>query len=320
MTHPVFDLNGKRVWVAGHTGMVGGAVMRRLESEAISEMITATSQEVDLRRQDATESFVRSSRPDVAIIAAAKVGGIHANQSAQADFLHENLMIAANTIKACVDQGVEKVAILGSSCIYPRESQQPIREDYLLTGPLEPTNEGYAIAKIAALELGKMYRRQYDVDIISLMPSNLYGRGDNYDLDNSHVLPALLRKTHEAKTGNQKSLVLWGSGKPRREFLHVDDMADAVVFALRHYSGEEHLNIGTGQDISIADLAVLIGEVIGWSGDYVLDSAKPDGMMRKLLDVTRMTTLGWTASVGLREGLETTYAAFLESEQMPVPR
>jgi len=314
MTDKLFSLEGKKVWVAGHRGMVGSGVVRRLQSVGISELVTATSSEVDLRDQTATRRFVAESSPDVAIIAAAKVGGIHANQSSQADFLYDNLMISANTIKACFDSGVEKVAVLGSSCIYPRGSEQPIREDYLLTGPLEPTNEGYAIAKIAALELGKMYRRQYGADVISLMPTNLYGPGDNYDLQASHVLPALLRKTHEAKVRSEGSIVLWGSGKPRREFLHVDDLADAVVFAVEHYTGEEHLNVGTGKDISIRELAVLIGRVVGWHGEYVLDSSKPDGMMRKLLDVSRLKETGWSSSIGLRDGLEATYKAFLETE------
>lgn len=311
MSDHIYDLEGKRIWVAGHRGMVGSAVVRAFEKRGFTGLITATSSEVDLRDQAQTDEFVASQKPEVAVIAAAKVGGIVANDSAQADFLYENLMISANTIKACVDAGVEKVAVLGSSCIYPRESDQPIREDYLLTGPLEPTNEGYAIAKIAALELGKMYRRQYGADVVSLMPSNLYGPGDNYDLETSHVLPALLRKTHEAKASGQASITLWGSGKPRREFLHVDDVADAVLFALEHYSGEEHLNVGTGEDIPIIDLARLIGEVVGWDGIYELDSSKPDGMMRKLLDVSKMAELGWSAKIGLREGLASTYESFL---------
>ena len=306
-----FELAGKRVWVAGHTGMVGSAVVRRLESKNIGELITARSSEIDLRRQDDTERFVSDTKPDVAVIAAARVGGIHANRSAQADFLYDNVLIAMNSLRACQMVETEKVAVLGSSCIYPAEAEQPMDEDSLLTGPLEATNEGYAIAKIAALEYGKMLRRQYDIDVISLLPANLYGPGDNYDLETSHVLPALIRKTHEAKVSASPSMTLWGSGKPRREFLHVDDLADAVLFALERYSGEQHLNIGAGEDISIVDLARLIGRIVGWDGDYVFDSNMPDGVMRKLLDVNRMRDLGWEASIPLDEGIASTYQSFL---------
>ncbi|HVR78337.1 MAG TPA: GDP-L-fucose synthase [Acidimicrobiia bacterium] len=311
MSQPLFDLAAKRVWVAGHRGMVGSAVVRRLAQEPIGELITATSSEVDLRRQSETEGFVNDVKPEVAIIAAAKVGGIHANRTAQADFLYDNVMIAANCLNACRLAGVDKVVVLGSSCIYPRESPQPIREDYLLTGPLEPTNEGYAIAKIAALELGKMQRRQYGTDVVSLMPTNLYGPGDNYDLETSHVLPAMIRKTHEAKVNNSATIEIWGSGKPRREFLHVDDLADATLHATRWYSGEEHLNVGTGEDIPILGLAELIAEVVGWDGDIVLDESMPDGTPRKLLDVSRLEALGWRASIDLGDGIRQTYQSFL---------
>ena len=308
-------LTGKRVWVAGHTGMVGSALVRRLEKDSV-DLITATSQEVDLRRQEPTEEFVLESRPEVGFIAAAVVGGIHANRSAQGRFLYENLMIAANAIEACRQAGVEKVVVLGSSCIYPRETSQPIAEEQLLTGPLEETNEGYAIAKIAALEMGKMYRRQYGLDVVSLMPTNLYGPGDNYDLETSHVLPALLRKIHEAKVNGADEVEVWGSGRPRREFLYVDDAADAAVFAATRYSGEQHLNVGTGEDISIADLARLIAEIVGWEGRLVFDATMPDGTMLKRLDVSRIESLGWSHSVGLREGIELTYASFLEQEDV----
>jgi GDP-L-fucose synthase len=308
-------LTGKRVWVAGHTGMVGSALVRRLEKDSV-DLITAASQEVDLRRQEPTEEFVLESRPEVGFIAAAVVGGIHANRSAQGRFLYENLMIAANAIEACRQAGVEKVVVLGSSCIYPRETSQPIAEEQLLTGPLEETNEGYAIAKIAALEMGKMYRRQYGVDVVSLMPTNLYGPGDNYDLETSHVLPALLRKIHEAKVNGADEVEVWGSGRPRREFLYVDDAADAAVFAATRYSGEQHLNVGTGEDISIADLARLIAEIVGWEGRLVFDATMPDGTMLKRLDVSRIESLGWSHSVGLREGIELTYASFLEQEDV----
>lgn len=312
MSDPPFDIGGKRIWVAGHRGMVGSAIVRRLEKEPIADLITAGSEEVDLTRQSETEGFVNESRPEVAFIAAAKVGGINANRTAQADFLYDNVMIAANCLNACRLAGVEKVVVLGSSCIYPRESPQPIREDYLLTGPLEPTNEGYAIAKIAALELGKMQRRQYGTDVVSLMPTNLYGPGDNYDLETSHVLPALLRKTHEAKTQGSPQIQIWGSGRPRREFLHVDDLADATIHATRWYSGEEHLNVGTGRDISILELAELIAEIVGWDGELVLDSTMPDGTPRKLLDISRLRALGWEPSIGLADGIAQTYQSFLE--------
>jgi GDP-L-fucose synthase len=239
------------------------------------------------------------------------VGGIHANRSAQADFLYENTMIAMNCLKACQIAGVEKTAVLGSSCIYPKGATQPMAEDMLLTGPLEPTNEGYAIAKIAALEYGKMLRRQYGLDVISLMPTNLYGPGDNYDLETSHVLPALIRKTHEARAAGREAITLWGSGRPRREFLHVDDLADAVIFSLENYSGETHLNVGTGVDVSIVDLARLIADVIGWNGRYEFDTSMPDGVMRKLLDTNRLDALGWTPSISLEDGISMTYESFL---------
>jgi GDP-L-fucose synthase len=311
---PGFDLAGTRVWVAGHRGMVGSAVVRRFADEPVDEVVTASSSEVDLTRQADTEAFVERTHPDVAIVAAAKVGGIHANRSAQAEFLYDNLMIAANAIEACRRAGVRKVVMLGSSCIYPREAPQPMREEHLLTGPLEPTNEGYAIAKIAGLELAKMYRRQHGMDAISLMPTNLYGTGDNFDLATSHVLPALLRKVHDAKQTGADHIEVWGTGTPRREFLHVDDLADATVFALRHYAGEAHLNVGTGTDVSIRELAEAIADVVGWDGELRFDPTMPDGTPRKLLDVSRLAELGWTAATELRAGIERTYRWFLDSE------
>ncbi len=303
----VFDVAAKRVWVAGHGGMVGSAVVRRLASEPVGELITASSAEVDLRRQEAVERFVADTRPDVLILAAARVGGIGANRSAQGTFLYDNLMIAANCLEAARVGGVEKTVVLGSSCIYPREAPQPIPEEALLTGPLEETNEGYAVAKIAALELGKMYRRQHGMDVVSLMPTNLYGPNDNFDLATAHVLPALLRKIHEAKVAGSPTVEVWGSGRPRREFLHVDDAADAAVFALGRYSGETHLNVGTGTDVTIAEAARLVADVVGWEGELVFNPNMPDGTPRKLLDVTRLAGLGWTARIGLREGIEDTY-------------
>ncbi|MCL1594891.1 MAG: GDP-L-fucose synthase [Actinomycetia bacterium] len=313
-TLEAYDLTDKRIWVAGHRGMVGSAIIRRLETEPIADIVTAASDELDLRDPAATAEFVRTTRPDVAIIAAAKVGGIEANRSAQGEFLYDNLMIAANTIEASRVSGVQKVVMLGSSCIYPRDAPQPMHEDSLLTGPLEPTNEGYAIAKIAALELAKMYRRQYGMDAIALMPTNLYGPGDNYDLAGSHVLPALMRKMHEAMVNNDPTVTLWGTGAPKREFLHVDDLADAVVFVTKHYSGEQHLNVGTGKDISIRDLASLIAEVVGWSGDFDFDTSMPDGTPRKLLDVGQLERLGWSASTDLRHGISQTYESYVAGE------
>jgi GDP-L-fucose synthase len=302
-----FNLTGKRVWVAGHRGLVGSALVRRLEGEPIGQLITATSAEVDLRRQQPTEEFVARNRPQVVLLAAARVGGINANRLAQGQFLYDNLMISANVIEASRRNGVEKLAVLGSSCIYPREAPQPMPEEAILTGALEPTNEGYAIAKIAALEMAKMYRRQYGMDAISLMPTNLYGPIDNFDLQSSHVLAALLRKIHEAKVEGSPTVEIWGTGRPRREFLHVDDLAEATVVALKRYAGEMHLNVGTGEDISIRDLAGLIAEIVGWQGEFVFNTSMPDGTPRKLLDVSKLRSLGWEPRIDLRSGIERTY-------------
>ena len=313
MSEQVFSIAGKRVWVAGHRGLVGSAIVRRLAAEPIDELITATSSEVDLRRQDQAEAFVRRTGPDVLILAAARVGGIHANRSAQGEFLYDNLMISANAVEAARIGGVQKTVILGSSCIYPREAAQPMSEAALLTGPLEETNEGYAIAKIAALELAKMYRRQYGMDAISLMPTNLYGPNDNFDLETSHVLPALIHKIHVAKQRGDSSIPVWGTGRPRREFLHADDVADATIFALERYSGEGHLNVGFGKDISIRELAELIADVIGWGGELSFDTSMPDGTLRKLLDVSALNGLGWKPSIDLRAGIASTYEWFLDN-------
>lgn len=313
-----FSLEGRRVWLAGHGGLVGSAIHRRLAMENVAEIITASSSELDLRRQRETEEFVRDTRPDVAILSAARVGGIAANDARQGEFLYDNLMIAANALEAARLARVARVVVLGSSCVYPRMAPQPIPEDALLSGPLEPTNEGYAIAKIAALELAKMYRRQYGMDAVSLMPTNLYGPGDNFDLESSHVLPALLRKVHEAKVRGDSEVVVWGTGQPRREFLYVDDLADATVFAVRNYSGEQHVNVGTGTDVSIAELAETIAEVVGWDGQLSFDTSKPDGTPRKLLDVSRLAALGWKAKTRLRDGLTSTYTWFVE-QQASIP-
>lgn len=302
----VYSLAGKRVFVAGHRGMVGSALVRRLESEAC-DILTAGRDVMDLIRQDEVDAWFKSNRPQVVFLAAAKVGGIHANNTWPADFLYENLMIEANVIHAAFKNGVEKLVFLGSTCIYPRMAPQPMPEEALLTGALEPTNEWYAIAKIAGIKLCQAYRRQHGVDFIAAQPTNLYGPGDNYDLETSHVLPALLRKAHEAKLANAPSMTVWGSGTPLREFLHVDDLADAVVFLARHYSSESHVNVGSGEEISIRGLAELACRIVGYGGELIFDASKPDGTPRKLADVSRLKALGWDRARGLEEGVRQTY-------------
>lgn len=304
-----FPLSGKRVWIAGHNGMVGSALVRRLESENC-EILTAPRASVDLRRQDQTEKWMEKNRPQVIVIAAAKVGGIAANEKYPADFLYDNLMIETNVIHAAHTAGVEKLLFLGSSCIYPKFAAQPVSEDALLTGPLEPTNEAYAVAKIAGVKLCQAYRRQYGRDFISAMPCNLYGAGDNYDPETSHVIPALIRKAHEAKISGAKNISVWGSGKPRREFLYADDLADALAFMLKHYSGADPVNVGAGEDISIADLAALICETAGFRGGIVFDASKPDGTPRKLMDSSLIFSAGWRPRIGLKAGLRLAYAAY----------
>jgi len=311
VTDPVFKLAGKRVWVAGHRGLVGAALVRRLAGEDC-EVLTADRQSVDLRRQDETEAWMTAAKPDVVLLAAAKVGGIVANRDNPGTFLYDNLMIAANVMEAARSAGIEKLVFLGSSCIYPRDAPQPIPEDALLSGPLEPTNESYAVAKIAGIKLAEAYRRQYDCHFISAQPANLYGPGDNFDLETSHVLPALLRKAHDAKVSGAPHMQVWGSGKPSREFLHVDDLADALVFLTKHYDRTESINIGTGEELTIGELAALVAEVVGFTGDLVFDDSRPDGTPRKLVDVSRLNNLGWRHSIALKDGLAATYRWFLD--------
>ncbi|MET1412983.1 GDP-L-fucose synthase [Roseibium sp. HPY-6] len=301
-----FDLAAKRVFVAGHNGMVGSALCRRLQSEAC-DILTVDRQTVDLKQQGDVETWMDANRPDVVFLAAAKVGGIQANSSHPAEFLYDNLMIEANVIHAAHQTSVKKLVFLGSTCIYPKMAPQPISEDSLLTGPLEPTNEWYAIAKIAGVKLCQAYRAQHGSDFISVQPTNLYGPGDNYDLEFSHVLPALLRKAHEAKGAGQDTLEVWGSGTPLREFLHVDDLADAVVHLAKSYSGAKPVNIGSGEEISIRALAELVCEIVGFDGTLKFDAGKPDGTPRKLADTTLLNSLGWNAARPLREGISDTY-------------
>lgn len=307
-----FDLAGKRIFVAGHRGMVGSAVVRRLQTEDC-EILTAGREVLDLRDQAATKAFFDRNRPEVVVLAAAKVGGILANDTYPADFLYDNLVIETNVIGAAFQAGVRKLLFLGSSCIYPKFAPQPIPEDALLTGALEPTNEWYALAKIAGIKLCDAYRKQYGADFISAMPSNLYGPGDNFDLRTSHVLPALMRKAHEAKLAGARSLEVWGTGTPRREFLYVDDLADALVFLLKHYSEPGHINVGTGEDVTIRELAELICRTVGFEGELVFDSSKPDGTPRKLMDVGKLSAMGWRARTSLPEGVAKTYQAFKDS-------
>ncbi|MBW8907585.1 MAG: GDP-L-fucose synthase [Mesorhizobium sp.] len=307
----IFDLKGKRVFVAGHRGMVGSALVRRLASEDC-EILTVPRSELDLLDQAGVRRWMADRRPDAVVMAAAKVGGILANDSLPVDFLYENLVVQNNVIEAAFRSEVRKLLFLGSSCIYPKLAPQPIQEDALLTGPLEPTNEWYAVAKIAGLKLCQAYRRQYGVDYISAMPTNLYGPGDNFDLNSSHVVPALMRKADAARRTGQKTLQVWGSGRPMREFLHVDDAADAFVWLLKNYAGDSHLNIGCGEDVTIAELARTVVSVVGADAEIIFDATKPDGTPRKLMDVSRLFATGWRPRYSLRSGLEQTYAWFLE--------
>jgi GDP-L-fucose synthase len=298
--------------VAGHRGLVGSAIVRALEQQGHRNLLLRTHADLDLTEQRAVNEFFESERPQVVIMAAARVGGIHANNSRPALFIRDNLLIQDHVIDAAQRSGVEKLVFLGSSCIYPKLSPQPIKEEYLLTGPLEPTNEWYAVAKIAGIKMCQAYRREFGFNAISLMPTNLYGPGDNFDLQNSHVLPALIRRFHEAKVRNAESLSVWGSGTPRREFLHVDDLADAVLYLLHGYDEEAIVNIGWGEDVTIRELAELVASVVGFTGSLLFDPTKPDGTPRKLLDVSRLTDLGWKARISLKVGIEHTYSWFKE--------
>jgi GDP-L-fucose synthase len=300
-----------RIFVAGHRGLVGSAIVRELERRGCRELLLRSSSELDLRDQAAVAAFFDQSRPQQVYLAAAKVGGIHANATFPADFLRDNLQIQTNVIHTAWRFGVDKLCFLGSSCVYPKLADQPIREEALLTGPLEPTNEWYAIAKIAGIKMCQAYRRQYGFNSIELMPTNLYGPGDNFDLENSHVLPALIRRFHECRQRNEPKVTVWGTGTPRREFLHVDDLASAAVWLMETYSDEAMINVGWGKDISIRELAELVADIVGYSGSLEFDTSKPDGTPRKLLDVSRLTSLGWTPKISLDVGIRSTYQWYL---------
>ena len=313
MTSPIiYPLAGKRILVAGHLGMVGSAIVRRLAPENVGEIIVARRAEVDLRRQDQVEAWLREAKPDAVFLPAAKVGGILANSQAPADFLYDNLMIEANLINAAHQVGVEKLLFLGSSCIYPKFAPQPIPEEALLTGPLESTNQWYAIAKIAGIKLCQAYRIQHGADFISAMPTNLYGPGDNYDLNSSHVIPALIRKAHEAILSGAKSMEIWGTGTPRREFLHVEDCADALVHLMKTYSGEGHVNVGSGDDVTIEELTRTVMAAVGFEGELTRDLSKPDGTPRKLMAADKLRALGWRPSITLASGIAATYRDWLD--------
>lgn len=306
---------GAKVYVAGHQGLVGSAILRKLISEGYSNIVTLSFQELDLRDQTAVNEFFKKEQPEYVFLAAAKVGGILANNTYPVDFLRDNLLIQTNVIDAAYRYGSRKLLFLGSSCIYPKFAPQPIKEKYLLTGELEPTNEPYAIAKIAGIKLCQAYNRQYQTNFISVMPTNLYGPGDNFDLETSHVIPALIRKFHESKIKGKDQVVVWGSGKPFREFLHVDDLADACLFLMSNYNSSEIINIGTGKDLSIAELAYLIKDIVGYDGNIIFDTSKPDGTPRKLLDVSKLFNMGWKPKISLEEGIRSTYSWYQEHQK-----
>lgn len=307
-----------RIYVAGHRGLVGSAIVRRFQELGFHNLLQPTRQELDLTCQSATSAWFRENRPDYVFLAAAKVGGILANSTYPADFIRENLLIQTNVISGAFESKTKKLVFLGSSCIYPKFAPQPIQESALLTGPLEPTNQWYAIAKISGLMMCQAYRRQYGFNAISVMPTNLYGPGDNFDLVNSHVLPALIRKFHTAKVNDEPSVMVWGTGTPRREFLHVDDLADAVIFLADHYDDKELVNVGPGYDVTIAELAEMVKEIVGYQGTILFDESKPDGTPRKLMDSSRLSSLGWKPKRDLREGLQSTYEWFLSQSETNV--
>lgn len=306
----LFDLKGRRIVICGHKGMAGSAIARRLASESC-DVITADRTEVDLTREEPTASWLANTKPDAVFLAAARTGGIHANSSYPAEFIADNLAIELNVMRAALAAGVKKLLFLGSSCIYPKFAPQPMKEESLLTGPLEPTNEWYALAKISGIKLALAYRRQYGADFISLMPTNLYGINDNYHPENGHVPASLIRRFHEAKVAGHSKAVVWGSGKPRREFMSADDLGDACVFVMKHYSGDDFLNVGTGEDVTISEFASLVANVVGFQGELVFDTSRPDGTPQKLLDVSRLNALGWRAQTPLHKGLAVAYADFL---------
>ncbi|MGO4501964.1 MULTISPECIES: GDP-L-fucose synthase family protein [unclassified Dyella] len=312
MSEAIMDAHA-RIYVAGHRGLVGSAIVRHLLAEGADHLLLKTHAEVDLTRQDQVERFFEREKPEYVFLAAAKVGGIHANATYPAEFIHQNLAIQTNVIHSAWRHGVRKLLFLGSSCIYPRDCPQPIKEEYLLTGPLETTNEAYAVAKIAGLMMCRSYREQYGFDAISAMPTNLYGPGDNYHPENSHVVPALIRRFHEAKLVNSPEVAIWGSGRPLREFLHVDDLASAAVFLMRQYGGPDFVNVGSGEEVSIAELARTVAQVVGYQGSLAFDDKKPDGTPRKRLDVSRLSQLGWRPGISLQEGLQQTYGAYVGS-------
>lgn len=303
-----------KIYVAGHRGMVGSAILRKLQKEGYSNIITKTSKELDLRIQKDVDDFFKLEKPEYVFLAAAKVGGILANNTYRAEFIYDNLMIQSNVMHSAYKYGVKKLLFLGSSCIYPKYAPQPMKEEYLLSGYLEPTNEPYAIAKITGIKMCEAYRHQYGCNFISAMPTNLYGPNDNYDLNNSHVLPALIRKFHEAKIYSKKEVIVWGTGNPRREFMHVDDLADACLFLMLNYNDSQFVNVGTGKDISIRELAELIKTIVGYEGNIIFDTTKPDGTPRKLLDLNYMHSLGWHHKIELEEGIKMTYQDFLENQ------
>lgn len=307
-----------KIYIAGHRGMVGSAILRNLQKKGYTNFVLKSSSELDLRNQQAVAQFFKEEKPDYVFLAAAKVGGIQANNVYRAEFLYDNLMIQNNVIHYAYTNGVKKLMFLGSSCIYPKLAPQPLKEEYLLSGYLEDTNEPYAIAKIAGIKMCENYRRQYQCDFVSVMPTNLYGPNDNYNLNNSHVMPALIRKFHEAKMSGSSYVEMWGTGKPLREFLHADDMADACVYLMQHYSGSEHVNIGTGTDLSIRELAEMIARIIGFEGEIRHDLSKPDGTPRKLMDVSKLHQLGWKHSIDLEQGIKQVYEDFRKKENVKV--